>query len=159
MNKLLLIVDCQNAFVNEITEKYVKKINSLVVKNSYDKTLCTQFRNDVESPFYKLLGYRKCLNDEDCKLMLKDPIDKIEKQAYSAVNDELLEYIAKNNIDEVYLCGFDTDGCVLKTALDLFENNIKTYILQDYCMSSGGEEYHNSAITILKRSIGNKHII
>ena len=54
---------------------------------------------------------------------------------------------------------FDTDGCILKTAFDLFENNIRTYILQDYCMSSGGEKYHYEAIDILKRSIGEKFII
>ena len=46
-----------------------------------------------------------------------------------------------------------------KTAFDLFENNIKAYILQDYCMSSGGEKYHYEAIDILKRSIGEKFII
>ena len=39
------------------------------------------------------------------------------------------------------------------------ENNIKAYILQDYCMSSGGEKYHYEAIDILKRSIGEKFII
>ena len=41
---------------------------------------------------------------------------------------------------------------LLKTAFDLFENNIKTYILQEYCMSSGGEKYHYEAIDILKMS-------
>ena len=48
---------------------------------------------------------------------------------------------------------------IFKTAFDLFENNIKTYILQEYCMSSGGEKYHYEAIDILKRSIGEKFII
>ena len=81
------------------------------------------------------------------------------KYTYSAVNRDLIEYIFQNSIDEIYLCGFDTDGCLLKTAFDLFENNIKTYILQEYCMSSGGEKYHYEAIDILKRSIGEKFII
>ena len=74
------------------------------------------------------------------------------KYTYSAVNRDLIEYISKNSIDEIYLCGFDTDGCILKTAFDLFENNIKAYILQDYFMSSGGEKYHYEAIDILKMS-------
>ena len=39
------------------------------------------------------------------------------------------------------------------------EEEIRTYILQDYCMSSGGEKYHYEAIDILKRSIGEKFII
>ena len=48
----------------------------------------------------------------------------LEKETYSAVNDKLMEYLLKSDINEVYLCGFDTDGCILKTAFDLFENNI-----------------------------------
>ena len=34
-----------------------------------------------------------------------------------------------------------------------------SFILKDYCMSSGGEKYHKEAIDILKRSIGEKYII
>ena len=49
------------------------------------------------------------------------------KYTYSAVNRDLIEYISKNSIDEIYLCGFDTDGCILKTAFDLFENNKHIY--------------------------------
>ncbi|MBO5349316.1 MAG: isochorismatase family protein [Clostridia bacterium] len=81
------------------------------------------------------------------------------KENYSAVNKEFINYLSENRIEEVYICGFDADACVLKTAFDLFERNIKVYILQDYCMSSGGEEYHNAAIKVLKRSIGDKFII
>ena len=29
----------------------------------------------------------------------------------------------ENKIKDIYLCGIDTDACVLKTAIDLFENN------------------------------------
>ena len=50
-------------------------------------------------------------------------------------------------------------GFISSLLLNLFENNIKAYILQDYCMSSGGEKYHYEAIDILKRSIGEKFII
>ena len=43
------------------------------------------------------------------------------------------------------------------------QNNLdlgkETYILQDYCMRSGGVKYHNAAIDILKRSIGENYII
>lgn len=160
MKKLLLVIDCQKAFINSYTEKYIKKINDLIRNSEYSNILFTKFKNNNRSPFYNLLKYEKCLNDDDCKIMLDYNNAKIlEKETYSAVNKELLEYISENNIDEIYLCGFDTDGCVLKTAFDLFENNKKTYILQDYCMSCGGEKYHNEAIDILKRSIGENYII
>ena len=156
--KMLLIIDCQKAFINNYTKEYVNKIKELLNKKEYSNTVFTIFKNNNKSAFYNLLGYKKCIND-DCKLMLDCNCTIIEKYTYSAVNRDLIEYISQNSIDEIYLCGFDTDGCILKTAFDLFENNIKTYILQEYCMSSGGEKYHYEAIDILKRSIGEKFII
>ena len=159
MKKMLLIIDCQKAFINNYTKEYVNKIKGLLNKKEYSNTVFTIFKNNNKSAFYNLLGYKKCINDDDCKLMLDGNFTIIEKYTYSAVNRDLIEYISQNSIDEIYLCGFDTDGCILKTAFDLFENNIKTYILQDYCMSSGGEKYHYEAIDILKRSIGEKFII
>ena len=160
MKKLLLVIDCQKAFISSYTEKYIKKIDDLIRNSVYSDIIFTKLKNNNQSPFYNLLKYEKCLNDDDCKIMIDYNNAKvIEKETYSAVNKELLKYISENNIDEIYLCGFDTDGCVLKTAFDLFEKSIKTYILQDYCMSSGGENYHNEAIDILKRSIGENYII
>ena len=159
MRKLLLVIDCQKAFINNYTKEYVDKIKLLLDKKEYTNTLFTIFKNNKNSPFYNLLDYKGCINNDYCELMINCNVPVIEKYTYSAVNKEFIEYLFKNNIDEIYMCGFDTDGCVLKTAFDLFEKNIKTYILQDYCMSSGGEKYHNEAIDILKRSIGEHYII
>jgi len=159
MKKLLLVIDCQKAFINNYTKEYVDKIKLLLDKKEYTNTLFTIFKNNKNSPFYNLLDYKGCINNDDCELMINSNVPVIEKYTYSAVNKEFIEYLLKNSIDEIYICGFDTDGCVLKTAFDLFEKNIKTYILQDYCMSSGGEKYHNEAIDILKRSIGEHYII
>ena len=83
----------------------------------------------------------------------------IDKRIYTALNKELEEYLSKNNIDEIYLCGFDTDACVQKTAIDLFENNYNVYVLKDYCMSHKGVELHNVIINNLCRLIGRDKII
>lgn len=83
----------------------------------------------------------------------------IDKKVYSSLNSELKNYIIENNIDKIYLCGINTDCCVLKTAFDLFENEYDFYILKDYCASTNGTEKHNNALEILKRNIGNKRII
>ena len=159
MNKLLLVIDCQKAFINNYTKDCLDRVNDLLGKKRYSNVVFTIFKNSSESPFFKLLGYDGCMSDSDCELMLDYDADVIEKNTYSAVNSELIQYISEHNIEEVYLCGFDTDGCVLKTAFDLFEKKIRTYILKDYCMSSGGEKYHNEAIDILERSIGTEYIV
>ena len=57
------------------------------------------------------------------------------------------------------MCGIDTDACVLKTALDLFENNYDVKVIEDCSMSHSGIEYHNSAINMLKKLIGNQNVI
>ena len=48
-----------------------------------------------------------------------------DKNIYSAVNEELEQYIKQNDINEVYLCGFDTDENNKKNAIDLFERNME----------------------------------
>lgn len=69
------------------------------------------------------------------------------------------KYIKDNNINDIYLCGIDTECCVLKTALDLFEENYNVYVLKDYCACTYGELRHSNAIEIIKRNIGNKYVI
>ena len=119
---MLLIIDCQKAFINNYTKEYVNKIKKQLNTKDYSNVVFTIFKNNNKSAFYNLLGYKKCINDDDCKLMIDGNFTIIEKYTYSSVNIDLIEYISKNSIDEIYLCGFDTDGCILKTAFDLFEN-------------------------------------
>lgn len=158
--KLLLVIDVQNGFINENTKDTVLKINNLVNQNRYKHIIFTRYINDENSIFYKKLGYKGCINKEEQRI----PIDTknhtiIDKEIYSAFSRELENYIKENNITEIHLCGFDTDACVLKTALDLFENNYDVYILKDYCMCSKGIELHNFIINNLKRLIGKDKII
>ena len=100
------------------------------------------------------------MTEEDQSIMIDIKNNKVfEKTIYSVVNKELIEYIKENNIEQIYLCGFDTDACVLKTALDLFENNYEVYVLKDYCMCSAGQKIHNETIENLKRLIGREYVI
>lgn len=52
------------------------------------------------------------------------------------------------------MAGIDTDCCVMKTALDLFEIGIKPIVLSHYCASTGGNNIHLAALDMLKRNIG-----
>ena len=160
MNKLLLVIDLQNDFINENTRDIVERINELINSNKYEHIVFTKFINDEDSIYYKKLNSRFFLTEEgrDIPLNTKD-YKVINKYVYSALNDELKEYISTNNIDEIYLCGLDTDACVYKTALDLFENNYDVYVLKDYTMSHRGVELHNIFIENLKRLIGKEKVI
>ena len=155
MKKLLLVIDVQNDFINDNTKNTLIKIKELVNSNNFDLVAFTRFINDEDSIWYKKLNYKGCMTKEQQKIVIDTENNKIfDKKIYTAVNDELKDYIRENDISEIYLCGFDTDACVQKTAIDLFEQNYEVYVLKDYCMSHRGEELHNIIIDNLKRLIG-----
>lgn len=133
MNRLLLVIDVQNDFINEHTKNILTKIKELVDSNKYDLTAFTRFINDENSIWYKKLNYKGCMTKEGQAIAINTKNNKVfDKNIYTAVNDELKKYIQKNNISKIYLCGFDTDACVQKTAIDLFEQNYDVYVLKDY---------------------------
>ena len=107
-----------------------------------------------------ILPYWLLNGDELEELFLDTGDNKIfNKKIYSAVNDEFKTYIKENDINSIFLCGIDTDACVLKTAVDLFENNIDVKVIEHCCMSHSGKKYHNYAIKMLKKLIGKDNII
>lgn len=160
MNRLLLVIDVQNDFINEHTKNTLTKIKELVDSNKYDLTAFTRFINDENSIWYKKLNYKGCITKEGQSIAIDTKNNKVfDKTVYTAVNDALKNYIRENNISEIYLCGFDTDACIQKTAIDLFEQNYDVYVLKDYCMSHAGKEIHDFYIDNLARLIGNDRII
>jgi len=160
MKKLLLVIDVQKDFINENTKAYVKKIQELIDSEEYEEIAFTKFINSEENILYKKLNYTGCMTTDGQNIVIDTKQHKVFKKViYSALNEELKQYIKNNDIKEIYLCGFDTDACVQKTALDLFENGYDVYILKDYCMCSSGIELHNIILNNLKRLIGEKNII
>ena len=160
MNKLLLVVDVQNDFINDNTKVTLQKIQELINANEYKNIVFTKFINNENGYWYKKLNYKGCLTEEGRNI----PIDTskylvINKYGYSALNEELITYLNQNKIDAIFLCGFDTDACIYKTALDLFENGYNVYVLKDYCMSHKGLELHNVMIENLKRLIGKDKVV
>lgn len=160
MNKLLLVIDVQKSFINENTRPVLLKIDELVNSGKYKNIVFTRFINDENSIWYKKLNYKGCITKEQQEIVINTKNYKIiDKKIYSCVNDELTKYLIENKIEEIHLCGFDTDACVSKTALDLFENDYNLYVLKDYCMSGVSIELHNAYMNNLKRLIGKDKII
>ena len=160
MNSLLLVIDLQKNFINENTENVPNNISNLINTNRFDYVVFTKFVNDINSQFYKILGYNGCLNSEDRRIVIDTNNNKIiEKKIYTALNQELVQFIEENNIGIIYLCGIDTDACVLKTAIDLFENNYNVKVIEDCSMSHSGIEFHEYAIKMLEKLIGKPNVV
>ena len=160
MNRLLLVVDVQNDFINMHTKDTLIKIKELVNSNKYDLTAFTRFINNENSIWYKKLNQKGCMTKDGQSIAIDIKDNNVfDKKIYTAVNDELKDYIRENDISQIYLCGFDTDECIQKTAIDLFEQNYDVYVLKDYCMSHAGKEIHDLYIQNLSRLIGKNKII
>lgn len=160
MKKMLLVIDLQKSFINPNTEFLISKIDSLVNSGSYDLVVFTKFINDNDSMWVKKLNYKGCISLEDRKIMIntKDNI-VLEKSLYTAYSDNLINLINLFKIDEVHLCGIDTECCVLKTAFDLFENGYNIKVLKDYSACTHGKESNKNALDIIARNIGKSNVI
>lgn len=158
--KLLIVIDVQSAFVNDSTKDTVKSIEEIVNSGKFENIVFTRFINSKENVIYKKLGYTECIDEKSRKIVIetKDyPV--VDKTTYTAYSKKIVDYINKENITEIYLCGFDTDCCVLKTMLDFFENGYDVKMIENCTASSGGNELDMYAKGIIKRNCGEDAII
>lgn len=145
MSKALLIIDVQKPAVSKL--EIAKNIEQ--IQYEYDVVYVSKFNND-DSPLVKFLDWD---GFDDNRLAFKPKKDAIiyNKNIYSAFLPEMKKF------DEIHICGFDTDACIYKTAMDLIENDIRPVILKDYCYSQN-QELHDIAMKLLNRNIGIKNI-
>lgn len=160
MRKALLIVDVQNGFVNEKT----KHIPLLVEKLQYDYDLvvATRFINLPNSPYRSLIKWEH-LSPETDEIELafspKEGAIVIDKYIYTCIDEQFLLLLKDNGIDVVDICGIDTDICVTKCAVDLFERKITPHVLKDYCATHADADIQEAALVILARYIGKSQIV
>jgi nicotinamidase-related amidase len=159
-NKALIIVDVQAEFINKYTVGKIELINELLERFDGIKIAVKSF-NDNDSPLMKLGIYSRPI-DKRGNSLDKEVLTKANyimlKDRYSACGNDLMTLINDRSIGEVYVVGFDTDACVMATVLDLVDNGVKTYVIEDCCASSGGPEYHEYGMMLLKRNLGQRFI-
>lgn len=161
MKKALLILDLQTAFLNEYTNNLIELIEKHISETYYDHIIVGKFSNQMDSIFVKRLKENKCLHEEDSKLELyiSKPYEVMTRTAYTMYTEALESYLKEHKIKYIYLCGVDTDRSIYKTALDLLERGYEVYVMKELCGSSAGRTYHDMAIQLLKRQIGNDYVI
>lgn len=165
-NKILIVVDVQNGFIK--TQEHVdnaNQITNLVKHSNFDKVVATKFINYTGSLYEKCFNWYELKTSDatDLYAPLKPFVDEtFTKSTYNCVNDKFIELLVQLNNgklpEQVYLCGLDTDACVLATAVGLFDNKIIPIVLEDYCFSTGGRQYHEAGLKCLERTIGKSQI-
>jgi len=161
MENLLLIIDMQEGFRYAESEAILP--NLLKLKKLFKgKIVFSRFVNNKNSLFEKQLKWTRFQNNKDKKLFLElreSNNIEVEHETYTVLNRKLKEFISKNKVKKVYLCGIYTDVSVIKTAMDLFDNDIETFVIEDACNSLHGKKNHDSAIDSLKHILGKKQIL
>jgi nicotinamidase-related amidase len=161
MPEPLLIVDVQRGFINDFTRHIPGRIKRLLETGDFAPVLFTVFVNTPGSPYQRLLDWHACagppetdLVDELASFASRDRI--FEKHGLTGLPDALAERLrdSRGSAAQVNVVGIDTDMCVLKVAMDIFDLGIEPVILVDCCASTAGLLAHLSGLAILSRNIG-----
>ncbi len=162
MKTALVIVDVQNYFISEDFRELPKKIAEYVRKEGgkYDFVLFTQFVNKRGSNFTKLLGWDKCAFSPDIDIHAElegfaRKENTFQKSAFSAFKSEAFaEFLKKNSVEKITICGTDTECCVYATAMDAFDQGFgDVKVLIDLCGSSHGKSAHEVGVKLLKDNL------
>ena len=165
MKNILIVVDIQNGFSRYgQTQALANKIIELTNSSLFDKIIATRFLNREGSQYTKILNWHRLMESPDTDLVEGIKADKVvDKWIYTCVNDSFMDLLKELNDGEmpthVFVCGADTDCCVLKIATDIFEKDIMPIVLTSYCASNAGPKSHEAGLLVMSRLIGKKCIV
>ncbi len=159
----LLVVDVQNGFLNDFTAHIPRRIATLIEDNSFGPVYFTRFVNVEGSAFRQILRWNGSAEPPDTELAdelldLADDERIFSKPGYAGLPDALAERLISDNVRRIAVVGIDTDMCVLKVAMDLFDLSIEPLVFVDCCASTAGLQAHLAGLAVLARNIGADHL-
>lgn len=159
MSKPLLIVDVQCGFINSFTHHLPQRIARLVKRGEYDPLLFTRLINLPDGPYQQFLDWHNCSSEPETTIVPElEPFARTDlvfsKPGLCGMPDDLKSYLTEQAIKQIFLVGIDTDMCVLKIALDIFDLGIEPIVLTDCCASTAGLQAHLAGLAVLSRNIG-----
>ncbi len=165
----LLIVDMQNGFVNENSRHVVPVIEALAAHwlKRGAPVYMSQFTNYPGSQWDRLLSWQRLTHEPETALCpelsnMKHHAITYEKRSYSCVVGPFLRDLERASWTDVVICGIATDGCVLATAVDLFEYRpryIRPIVVRDACASHAGEQINDAGLLLIERFIGREQVV
>lgn len=163
---VLMVVDVQNGFLTENTQHVLPVIVKLVDQwqKANGSTVYSRYFNYPGSAFERLMDWRQLYAPPDTDIADElTPYTQhsitLDKHTYSAMTPRFAGLANSHKWTDIAICGIDTDLCVLKTALDAFENGLIPWIVTNASASTGGENSHKSGLTVIGRAVGEHHLI
>lgn len=161
--KILLLIDIQDGFMNEVTKHIPTNVIKHIENFDYDLVIATRFINKTESLHKSELNMKDMtMLSSHAKLVhgIKEVSDIVlMKSTYTSLTEDVAKLLDKNELREVYLAGLNTDTSIMATAFDLFDKGIKPKILSHLCATVNGKERNECALEIMKSAIGEKNIL
>jgi len=159
----LVIVDVQNGFIGPATSHVPDAIRNLLdaKRNEFALVIATRFHNLPDSPFRKWIHWNRLAETPETDLVqgIGERADVvIDKNTYGIVKN-LAELIGKAGVEHVYICGIDTDVCVLQNAGGLFDLGYRVFVLLNATGTNGGTDAQIAAEKLLRRTIGSDQVI
>jgi len=159
----ILVVDVQRGFLNDYTRHVPGRVAQLLGRgrgrDRYHPVYFTRFENPPGGPYRKLLSWDACARPPETDLAPElEPFAAAErvfsKPGYAGLPDALAGVLRDAGVERISVVGIDTDMCVLKVVLDLFDLAIEPVVLVDCCASTAGLQAHLAGLAVLTRNIG-----
>lgn len=174
-DELLIVIDVQNGFVNANSAHVVQPIAAFLTRwlraNPERLAVLTRYQNPPGSKWESLMDWTNLRTSpetdlvDDLQRLATDPtvgkqILIVDKETYTSLTAQVNDLIRQRSVRKLYLCGIATDACVLKTAMDAFEDNdLVPIVLTDLCASNAGSDVHTAALLLIGRAIGHKQLL
>lgn len=149
----LLIIDVQKEFLTDSTRDRVPAIQTLAETGGYDYCVLTYYKNTPGSASCRRLHWYDGMDASAASLLIHPPagVPTVirEKSTYALAQQVLSDLMGL--CAHIDLVGFDTDACVMATAIALFDGGYDFDVLGDYCASTNGRDYHEAGMKIIHR--------
>ena len=163
----LVVVDVQNGFVTEHSAHVVPVIVDLVKRwqAAGRDVVFTRYINHEDSIFERLMGWTKLQESPAIDIVselqpyVANAVAVVDKRVYTLFTDEGEQLAKDRGWTDVYVCGIDTEVCVLKTAVDAFERDIVPRLVVDASASHSGPEAHNAGLAVAAKMIGARQLV
>lgn len=159
MKKALVVIDVQNYFMNDYTKEIPGKVADYIREKGkeFDQVVFFSFLNNENTAFYKFYGWKDMTGPPETDLCPE--IEEVSNQNMFVKdtrsclkNEKFKKFLEDNEIGELYLCGLNTEECILSTAYDGFDCGFNIFIIKNLCSSKYSMEAHENGLRVLKEA-------
>lgn len=155
--KALFVIDVQNWFIIDRNKYIIENIKKIIENVNYDLIVYSISHNEEWSLWFTQVWWTEIPKDEDTIEDLKKLIStknylKIKKLTKSIFKWDinLANFLKEQNIKEIHITWYETNDCVLASALESFDYGFYTFVIEEACETRTTPENHTKAIDLLK---------